>query len=206
VKLLLIRHAESLANAGGELSTVIPGPALTEAGHRQAEEFARSITSTRIDGLVVSSMTRSRQTAEPLAELRSMPITELSGLHEIEAGDFEGSTDRDSLRKYSAAVLAWGLGERSVSIPGAFDGHHFFDRFDGGIAQVVADHAPDDTIAVFSHSIAMRVWVAVRSDIANPQQTATEPLDNLGVVILTGPVDRRWHLAAWQGTSLATKS
>lgn len=63
-KVILIRHAQSLGNAG--LRTTNPtGNVLTETGWEQAREFASSITESP-ELIVWSSYTRTKETATPL--------------------------------------------------------------------------------------------------------------------------------------------
>jgi len=70
--MILVRHAESAANAG--LPTHSPdGIALTDLGVRQAEELAGNWTR-RPAAIVSSPFVRARQTAEPLARRFGMPI------------------------------------------------------------------------------------------------------------------------------------
>jgi broad specificity phosphatase PhoE len=62
---VLIRHGESAANAGGRASTSAADIPLTENGRRQAAEFAASVL-TPPDFIIQSSFLRAKNTAEPL--------------------------------------------------------------------------------------------------------------------------------------------
>jgi broad specificity phosphatase PhoE len=73
----LIRHAESLANAGAATSTPKDIP-LSEKGHAQAKMLAGSITD-RPDRIVLSPYIRTRETARPiLARFADCPVETLS--------------------------------------------------------------------------------------------------------------------------------
>src|SRR5277367_698616 len=67
ITLTFIRHAESESNAANIINTDIPGPNLTEEGQAQAQQLAHQLSRNNFDGIYVSDMARTQQTAEPLA-------------------------------------------------------------------------------------------------------------------------------------------
>jgi broad specificity phosphatase PhoE len=69
VRLLLIRHAETTANAERLLDTAPPGADLTDLGRTQAAELVESLAEIPLDALYVSDLVRTHQTAAPLAVL-----------------------------------------------------------------------------------------------------------------------------------------
>lgn len=73
----LIRHAESLANAGAATSTPRDIP-LSDKGHEQAKRLAESITN-EPERIILSPYVRTRETAQPLLErFRDCPVETLS--------------------------------------------------------------------------------------------------------------------------------
>ena len=198
MRLLLIRHGQTPANVRGELDTAAPGPGLTRRGHAQADNIPAALRDEQIDAIFASTLIRTQQTAEPLARALSLRVTVLSGVHEIEAGDVEMATDHDSYRSYLGTCMAWGLGERDRMMPGAHNGHAFFDRFTASISAA----AGVGTAAVFTHAAAMRVWVAGSASNIEPSFTAHQELDNTGLVVLEGTPADGWALVEWRGTPL----
>ncbi|MHA4848030.1 histidine phosphatase family protein [Rhodococcus sp. MSC1_016] len=67
--------------------TSTPGPELTEQGGKQAQVAADALGGQDFDGVYASTMVRTQQTAQPMAEAVSEPVEVFPGLHEIEAGD-----------------------------------------------------------------------------------------------------------------------
>jgi broad specificity phosphatase PhoE len=199
VRLLLIRHGQTPANVTGALSTAAPGPGLTDLGHEQAEALAQTLAHERLDGLYVSTLRRTALTAEPLARATGLRPEVLVGVHEIEAGDFEDATDRESFQAYLAPIVAWGKGDLRATIPGAHDGVHFIERFDGAVATLAARHGDDSTVAVVSHAGAIRVWLGGRTDNLDPEFTSTHSLDNTGVIVVSGTPGTGWRVETWQG-------
>jgi probable phosphoglycerate mutase len=203
MRLLLIRHGQTPANVRGELETAAPGPALTELGRAQSAAVPDALASERIDGIYVSRLIRTQQTAAPLARVRGeMHRVVLPGIHEIEAGKLEGRTDKRAIRRYVKTIWAWGDGNLSKRMPGGGDGHEFYARFDADIARVVAEHDPDATVAVFSHGAAIRVWTAARATNIAPDFPGRQHLDNTGMVALEGSPSEGWIVTHWGGEPL----
>lgn len=200
MRLLLIRHGQTPANVGGILATDAPGPGLTELGYRQAEEIPRALANDPIDAIFVSRLVRTRLTAAPLAEALVLDPIELPGIHEIEAGDLEGLSDHASARLYMETAFSWGLGSLDPVMPGAFDGHAFFERFDADIETVFETVGENGTAVVVSHGAAIRVWVAGRATNVPPMFSGEREIDNTGVVELDGSPEEGWTLLSWQGT------
>ena len=198
MRLLLIRHGQTPGNVLGQLDTAHPGPGLTELGTRQAVALANVLRDEPIDALFASTLLRTQLTAEPLSRVRGLDVEVRRGLHEIEAGELELRSDRNSIRRYLETVYAWGLGDVGVAMPGGPDGHAFFERFDAGIAEIAASGA--EVAAAVSHGAAIRVWVASRARNVAPSFGAENPLDNTGVVVLDGGPTEGWTLTTWSGT------
>ena len=200
MRLLLIRHGQTPANVRGELDTAAPGPALTELGRAQAAAIPDALASERIDGIYASRLVRTQQTAAPLARVRGeMHRAVLPGIHEIEAGDLEGRTDKDAVRTYLDVIWAWGAGDLDVRMPGGADGHEFYGRFDADLARVAAEHDADATVAVFSHGAAIRVWTAARATNIAPDFPGRQHLENTGIVALTGSPTEGLLVTHWAG-------
>lgn len=207
MRLLLIRHGQTPANVLGEIDTAMPGPRLTELGREQAAAVPRALESERIDGIYVSRLVRTRQTAAPLARVRGeMHRVVLPGIHEIEAGEFEGRSDEDAVKGYMGTVWAWGAGQLDARMPGAGDGHDFFGRFDDDLAWIASEHDTDATVAVFSHGAAIRVWTAGRARNIEPEFTGRQHLDNTGVVVLQGSPTEGWLMESFAGQPVGGES
>lgn len=196
MRLFLIRHGQTPANVLGQLDTAHPGPGLTDLGARQASVIPDALRAEPIEAIFASTLVRTQLTAGPLAEDRDLEIQVAEGLHEIEAGSLEGLSDRASVRRYLETIFAWGAGDLSATMPGAFDGHAFFRRFDADIETATATA---ETAVVFSHGAAIRVWTAARATNMAPRFAVRNDLDNTGVVELTGSHSDGWTLVSWAG-------
>jgi probable phosphoglycerate mutase len=197
MRLILVRHGQTPANVDGIIESAFPGPGLTELGLRQAEAVPAALADEPIDSISVSRLVRTHLTARPLVTATGIEPVERPGLHEVQAGDYEGRTDRASVLGYVGVVGQWGQGELDVRMPGSEDGHEFFRRFDADVA-VIAETGSRVAVVV-SHGAAIRVWSAVRAGNVAPSFMLDHDLANTGVVVLEGSPADGWVLETWQG-------
>ena len=110
-EILLVRHGESSPHIEGEEFPLVDGhgdPALAPEGEAQAELVAERLVSTgeRIAAIYVTTLQRTRQTAEPLARrLGIEPLVE-PDLREVFLGDWEGGEFRRRVIDQDPIALA----------------------------------------------------------------------------------------------------
>jgi probable phosphoglycerate mutase len=97
--------------------------------------------------------------------------------------------------------VKWADGDLSAGIPGAYDGHHFYARFDASVAEIAAENP--DVAVLFSHGAAIRAWVGGRAGNIDPHFTVDNHLDNTGIAIMEGSPADGWTLISWSGEPVA---
>jgi broad specificity phosphatase PhoE len=197
LRLLLMRHGQTHANVSGELDTAHPGLDLTDLGHAQAAAAAKALADEHLDAIYVSSRVRTHQTAAPTAEDRGLTPTQLDGLEEIAAGDFEMRSDHDAVAGYIGSVATWLEGDLTHRMPGAETGEEFLARYDAAVRTIV--EAGHDAVLVVSHGAALRTWVNTRMTPHPDAPPATQPLHNTALIVLEGDVGSGWEMVSWQG-------
>ncbi|MGN0064854.1 MAG: histidine phosphatase family protein [Nocardioides sp.] len=197
MRLLLMRHGQTHANVSGQLDTAHPGLDLTALGQRQATAAAQALGESSIESIYVSSRVRTHQTAAPSAQVRRYAPTEMAGLEEIQAGDFEMLNDAESIHGYIATVTSWISGDLAVRMPGGETGHQFLERYDAAIERIV--QAGHDAAMVVSHGAAIRTWTAARMLAGSVIPNPTSPLHNTALIVLEGDHRSGWRLEEWHG-------
>ncbi|GAA1928342.1 histidine phosphatase family protein [Nocardioides hwasunensis] len=197
MRLLLMRHGQTHANVSGDLDTAAPGADLTDLGRAQAVAAAQALADEHLDAIYVSSRVRTHQTAAPTADDRAITPTQLDGLEEIAAGDFEMRHDHDAVAGYIGTVATWLGGEVTARMPGGETGEEFLARFDRAVRTIV--EAGHSSALVVSHGAALRTWSYARMAPTPDAPPPTEPLHNTALIVLDGDVDAGWSLVSWQG-------
>lgn len=134
MEILLIRHAEPEWVRDG-LS--IDHPGLTERGHRQAELLAEWLAAEQLDDVLVSPLTRARQTAAPLLGKLGRTESVADWLEEIRNPVWHG-TPAEKAEAAFKAERARPSRDRWDGLPGGESVRHFVDRIHGGAATFLA--------------------------------------------------------------------
>ena len=200
-----VRHAESQANADGVIDTSVPGPGLSTLGQQQAIEVADELAGNGYDGIYVSSMLRTQQTAQPLADALGLPTTILPGLREIPAGIFEGSSEDEGLGRlgYALTPVAWTLGARFLPVLGGEDGNAFDARVDDELQQIY--DSGDQNAVAFSHGATIMFWVMMNVENPDLGLLLSHQLDNAEAVVIEGSPEEGWTLVSWAGMPVAAQ-
>lgn len=194
MRLLLLRHGQTVANTTASLDTAAPGLELTDLGWRQARAAARALADAGVAALAVSTATRTSQTAAPLASaLGATPVAH-DGLREITAGDFEMRNDQAALEGYLGTIGAWLDGDLGRRMPGGETGVEFLARYDAAMVRVC--EAAAGTALVVSHGAAIRTWVTHRA--RGDHAPSHEGLHNTGCISLEGSPADGWEITSWE--------
>jgi 2,3-bisphosphoglycerate-dependent phosphoglycerate mutase len=164
-ELFLIRHGASAESVEGETFELVEGqgdPPLSEVGRRQAEQLALRLTREPFDGLYVSTLCRTAQTAAPLVERTGLTPVVDADLREVFLGEWEGglfrqkAVDRDPVFQQMMNEQRWNL------VPGAESRAVFGGRLRAAVERIVAAH-PGGRVLVFSHGAAIGELLAQAS-------------------------------------------
>lgn len=192
MRLLLIRHAETTANAQRLLDTAPPGADLTELGRGQAAELVDRLAETPLDAIYVSDLVRTHQTAAPLAAARDLVPIKRPGVREIQAGVHEMASG-EGWEPYLAVLYRWADGEPDARVPGGESRAEVMARFD----EVVAEAAQHESAAIISHGAVIRAWTGARAVNVDKAFVADTRLHNTAVIVLDGDPESGWVVDTW---------
>ncbi|MDQ6716423.1 MAG: histidine phosphatase family protein [Actinomycetota bacterium] len=198
MRLLLIRHGQTSANVAQLLDTAVPGADLTPEGLTQAERLVGKLEAQQIDGLYVSDLVRTHQTAAPLALARGLQPVIRPGLREIQAGDYEMAPDQQSWDAYLAVLYRWADGDVAARIPGGENGIDVTTRYDAVVREIAERH---EHAAVISHGAVIRAWTGARARNVDHAYVADARLGNTAIIVLDGDPDDGWLVHTWADTA-----
>jgi 2,3-bisphosphoglycerate-dependent phosphoglycerate mutase len=167
-ELLLVRHGASADSVEGESFELVEGqgdPPLSEIGRHQAEKVALRLAPEPFDGIYVSTLQRTAQTAAPLvARCGVSPVAD-ADLREVYLGEWEGgllrqkAVDRDPMFEEVMRQQRWDV------VPGAESRQDFGGRLRAAVGRIAAAH-PGGLVVVFSHGAAIGEIIAQASGSA----------------------------------------
>ena len=198
-ELILIRHGASADSFEGETFELVEGqgdPPLSEVGRHQAERLALRLAPEPFDGLYVSTLRRTPQTAAPLVERTGLAPVVDADLREVFLGEWEGgllrqkAVDGDPLFQRVMKEQRWDL------VPGAESREVFGGRLRAAVERIAATH-PGGRVLVFSHGAAIAELLAQAS---GAQPFAFLNVDNASISkLIVAP--ERWIVRGFNDTA-----
>ena len=152
-QVVLVRHGQSIPYVEGQPFPLVDGhgdPPLSPRGEWQAERVGDRLADEPIDAIYVSSLTRTHQTAAPLASRLQMSHVVEPDLREVYLGDWEGGLFRQKAAEEHPAVLEMRRTGDWGAIPGAETNEQLRSRTVGVMERLADSHA-DQLIVVVCH-------------------------------------------------------
>ena len=167
-------------------------PALDPIGVEQARRTAEALChpgQRPIDAIYTSTLVRTQQTAEPLAERLGLTPIALADLREVYVGELEGGLLREAGAAGDPVVKAAMLLERWDTIPGAEAEEAFSERLARGLATAVEGRR-DQRVALVVHG---GVIARMLADLTGASNFAFKGAENGSVSEFVLLADgRRW--------------
>jgi broad specificity phosphatase PhoE len=148
MRLLLIRHGESVANAEGRLQGHLDIP-LSGRGRQQAELLAERLAPLGVESLYTSPLLRAKGTAQIVAGRLRLPVEERPALMERNVGELAGLT-RDEIVARFPRYMPARTQLRQIEIEGFEQDAEFAQRVKDALAAIIDAHA-QGTVAVITH-------------------------------------------------------
>lgn len=178
----LIRHAE----ADGNLYRRMHGQydsTVTARGYRQIAMLAKRFADERIDVVYSSDLTRTQTTALAITRTHGLPLRTSDQLREIGVGEWEDHTwtwaekfDAERHYLFNADLGNWHM-------PGGEDAAVVRARMLCALNDIISAH-PGQTVAVFSHGMALRLLVGTLQGMSIAEIDKTGHAENTAVTKL----------------------
>ena len=139
----------------------LPTVSLNGEGELQAQDLARRLVHVRLDAIYSSPQPRARQTAQPLAAARGIPVTILDEFDEIAFGEWEGLSFAELEARHASGWHEWIHRRSSVRVPGGESFVAVRDRAMAGLRRVCLDH-PRGMVLVVSHGDVIKAAAATQ--------------------------------------------
>ena len=153
-EVILVRHGASAHAVPGRSFDLLDGhadPALSPEGEEQALAAAHRLEGEPLDGLFVTPLQRTAQTAAPLAAATGLEPVEVPELREVMLGDWEGGELRVRAAQGDPLFFRILEEERWDVIPGAEPMEEFADRVHRGMQKIIDTAGVDTIVAAVLH-------------------------------------------------------
>lgn len=196
--MLLVRHGESAPAREGEPFPLVDGhgdPPLSPEGRWQAEQLGLRLSGEQVDAIYVTTLRRTLETAQPLAErLGLSPVVE-PDLREVYLGEWEGGAFRFMAARRDPRFLAAMAAEEWGLIPGAETNEQLRARVMPALERIVRAH-PDQRVVVVAHGGVIGCVLAVATG-SRPFAFAGSDNGSISHLVAVGD---RWVLRRFNDT------
>ncbi len=134
MRLILVRHGESVGNAAGVLQGKLDY-GLSERGLEQARRTADQLTTETAVRVISSPLLRATQTAEFIARAMALELQLAPALSEYDIGEAAGLTGQQIRERFPEAVEARRQGGR-IRFPGEEGREHFDARLTSALDEL----------------------------------------------------------------------
>lgn len=193
LRLHVVRHGETEANATGVIQgDFVDGP-LNALGMRQAASLGGHFRKHPPRLILTSPLLRARQTAQAIADATDAPLVVLRGLREISWGDYNGRPNVGQTKEAMEAILrAWDQGDLTKRAPAGETPHDAWARAKADLAPHL-DGAEGD-VALVGHG---RINKILLSGLVHgtPARMEDFPQSNAAITILQRESDA-WRTLA----------
>lgn len=183
----LIRHAEAEGNlyrrAHGHYDSTI-----TDNGYRQIAALAKRFSAVPINVVYSSDLTRTQTTALSITRTHGLPLHTTTGLREVNVGEWEDRTwewlkqfDRERLAAFNTDAERW-------HVSGGEDMAELRERITRTLREIIDAH-PNQTVAVFSHGLALRMLTGTLQGLSISEIDKTGHGENTSVTKLEADGD-----------------
>jgi 2,3-bisphosphoglycerate-dependent phosphoglycerate mutase len=202
---LLVRHGESAPAHPDRPFPLVDGhgdPELAPEGRRQAEAVGRRLAAEHhggatIDGLYVTTLRRTHETAAPLADAIGLDPVVVGDLREVHLGDWEGGSLRMRAAARDPVFLQVLAEERWDVIPGAEPFEDFDRRLRQGIDAIVERHPDGRAVAVVHGGVIGHLLALAARSVGFSFAGA----DNASISELVVLPDRSWRIRRFNDTA-----
>ena len=193
-RFLVVRHAEAAYPDPDPVGG--PDLGLTAKGRSQAHALAAQLAGERVAAVFTSTMGRSEQTAQIVADELGLASEELPGVQESAVNEDEAAEDQAAV---DAVFESWVNGDLAAAYPGGESGADLVARF-GSAIEEVADSYRGETVVVISHGGVMAVAIPRLAGRATPALLAARWMPHCAIARVEVDADG-WTLQHWPGSA-----
>lgn len=179
----LIRHAE----AEGNLYRRVHGwydSLITDNGYRQIKALEERFRDIPVDAVYSSDLFRTRTTARAIYVPKGLELHTDPGLRELNLGDWEDLTFGEVRHTEPERMSLFNRTDPAWQVENAESFFQLGDRLYGTVRRIAEEH-PNQTVALFSHGMALRQFLGKVKDTPAKEWHSMPHGDNTAVSCLT---------------------
>lgn len=192
-ELIVVRHGQTDLNREPRFQGQIDAP-LNALGQLQAERLSERLAAERVDALVASDLTRTRQTAEPSSQRLGLTASLTALLREQSFGVLEGLSFSEAQARHPQAWEGWLAHDPDVAPPGGETTRRFHARVVGAVRALAQAHAGGSITLVTHGGVLDMLWRTAQGLPLHGARTCVIPNAGINRLRVSG---ERIEVIAW---------
>jgi len=202
MKIFLIRHGESEANANGIHQGQRYDVGLSERGKEQARRIAERLKNEKIEAIYSSDLTRAKQTAEEIAKPHKLKVIHDKRLREFDSGDWGDKFNKENYEKNAEnPFVTWmkyreieakkiGIAPEDVKMPGGESDNDMVSRV-GAFLKDAMKHK--SSIVIVAHGGPNKVIIGITTNAKREDMFQQAQHNTCVNEIEYNPKTKKWH-------------
>lgn len=197
-EIILVRHGQSAAFVESSPFELVDGqgdPPLSDLGHHQARQVAARLAELEIEAIYATTLRRTVQTANPLAERLGLEVRIECDLREVHLGEWEGGFFRKMAAEAHPAFAEMDSTQDWGALPGAETSASLRGRVRSALTRIHLGH-PGARVVAVSHGGAIGAALAEATGATSLAFSSTDNASIARLVILGD----RWIVRSYNDT------
>jgi probable phosphoglycerate mutase len=202
-RIVFWRHGRTAWNAERRFQGQTDVP-LDDTGREQAARAAKALARLHPHRIISSDLSRARATADALAVITGLPVTESADLRETFAGKWQGLTRGELEEQFGPDLLKWAAGAE-IRPGGGETRREVADRMVSAVDAALADLGPGQSLVVATHGGSARAAIGAFLGLPLEHWAALGVLANCAWSVLeenTSGHGPAWRLQEYNAGSL----
>jgi len=156
VRLLLVRHGETVWNSERRVQGGAKDTELSEAGRRQVARLAAVLRDEPLDLILCSPLQRAVRTAESINENHGATILTDNRLKEVDVGEFDGLSTVEMSTTFTELLLDWWKGGKE-RLPGGESFHELQERCWAVVCPYIEGRTLENLVVVSHYFVTLSI-------------------------------------------------
>ncbi len=161
-KIIVVRHAESIANTLGIFQGQTYNTGLSPLGKKQAKALARKLSFFEVDKIISSPLKRTKETAEKVAKIGGWEVAYDDKIIETNHGVWEGKDKGWIEKNYGRIYKTWLTSPSKV----IFHGGENFLRTVERVKNFIHDRSWKGSTLLITHDNIIRIMVCLAKNLS----------------------------------------